>query len=77
MGYVSETEPLYEWMTALDFLTTMARLHGMTGRAVEREHVLTSVGSHVRHEVGKYSKGMRQRVQIAHALVHDPDLIPR
>ena len=79
VGYVSETEPLYEWMTALDFLTTMARLHGMTrDEAVERaEHVLDFVGlTDVRHkEVGKYSKGMRQRVKIAHALVHDPDLI--
>ena len=41
------------------------------------EHVLDFVGlTDVRHkEVGKYSKGMRQRVKIAHALVHDPDLI--
>ena len=79
VGYVSETEPLYEWMTGLDFLMTMARLHGMTrDEARERaEHVLEFVGlSDVRHkEVGKYSKGMRQRVKIAHALVHDPDLI--
>jgi ABC-2 type transport system ATP-binding protein len=79
VGYVSETEPLYEWMTALDFITTMARLHGMTrDEAKERaEHVLDFVGlTDVRHkEVGKYSKGMRQRVKIAHALVHDPDLI--
>ncbi len=79
VGYVSETEPLYEWMTGLDFVSTMARLHGMTREeATNRaEHVLDFVGlSDVRHkEVGKYSKGMRQRVKIAHALVHDPDLI--
>ena len=57
----------------------MARLHGMTrDEARDRaEHVLDFVGlTEVRHkEVGKYSKGMRQRVKIAHALVHDPDLI--
>ncbi|MBK69879.1 MAG: hypothetical protein CMB53_00550 [Euryarchaeota archaeon] len=79
VGYVSETEPLYEWMTGLDFVSTMARLHGMTREeAIDRaEHVLDFVGlSDVQHkEVGKYSKGMRQRVKIAHALVHDPDLI--
>ena len=79
VGYVSETEPLYEWMTGLDFVSIMARLHGMTREeATDRaEHVLDFVGlSDVRHkEVGKYSKGMRQRVKIAHALVHDPDLI--
>ena len=79
VGYVSESEKLYEWMTSLDFLTTLARLHGMTREeAKERSaHFLDFVGlADVMHkELGKYSKGMRQRVKIAHALVHDPDLI--
>ena len=79
IGYVSESEKLYEWMTALDFVTTLARLHGMTrAEASDRSaHVLDFVGlSDVMHkELGKFSKGMRQRVKIAHALVHDPDLI--
>ena len=30
VGYVSESERLYDWMTGLDFVTTLARLHGMT-----------------------------------------------
>jgi len=79
VGYVSESERLYDWMTGLDFVTTLARLHGMTREeATERSaHVLDFVGlADVMHkELGKYSKGMRQRVKIAHALVHDPDLI--
>ncbi|MBN17697.1 MAG: ABC transporter [Euryarchaeota archaeon] len=79
LGYVSESEKLYDWMTGLDFVTTFARLHGMTrDEAKERAlHVLSFVGlSDVANkEIGKYSKGMRQRVKIAHALVHDPDLI--
>jgi len=79
VGYVSETEKLYDWMTGHDFVSTLARLHGMTrDEASERAtHVLGFVGlDDVLHkEIGKYSKGMRQRVKIAHALVHDPDLI--
>jgi len=79
VGYVSESEKMYEWMTGLDFVTTLARLYGMTrDEAAERSaHVLDFVGlADVMHkELGKYSKGMRQRVKIAHALVHDPDLI--
>ncbi len=79
IGYVSESERLYDWMTAQDFVSTLARLHGMTRDEANKraEHVLRFVGLHdVRHkEIGKYSKGMRQRVKIAHALVHDPDLI--
>jgi len=79
VGYVSETEKLYDWMTGHDFVSTLARLHGMTREeaSARAEHVLGFVGlSDVQHkEIGKYSKGMRQRVKIAHALVHDPDLI--
>lgn len=79
IGYVSESERMYDWMTALDFVSTLARLHGMTREeSIDRaEHVLNFVGlSDVQNkEIGKYSKGMRQRVKIAHALVNDPDLI--
>ncbi|MBT3642048.1 MAG: ABC transporter ATP-binding protein [Euryarchaeota archaeon] len=79
IGYVSESERMYDWMTSLDFISTLARLHGMSrDEAIERsKHVLDFVGlEDVHHkEIGKYSKGMRQRVKIAHALVHDPDLI--
>jgi len=79
IGYVSESERMYDWMTSLDFISTLARLHGMSREeAVERsKHVLNFVGlEDVYHkEIGKYSKGMRQRVKIAHALVHNPDLI--
>ena len=79
VGYVAETEKLYDWMTGHDFVSTLARLHGMTREeASDRaSHVLEFVGlADVQNkEIGKYSKGMRQRVKIAHALVHDPDLI--
>ena len=79
VGYVSESERMYDWMTGLDFVTTLARLHGMTREeaTARAKHVLNFVGlSDVQNkELGKYSKGMRQRVKIAHALVHDPDLI--
>jgi len=79
IGYVSESERMYDWMTSLDFISTLARLHGMSREeAIKRsKHVLDFVGlEDVHHKkIGKYSKGMRQRVKIAHALVHDPDLI--
>ena len=68
IGYVSESERLYDWMTGQDFVSTLARLHGMTRNEAESraEHVLEFVGLYdVRHkEIGKYSKGMRQRVKI-------------
>jgi ABC-2 type transport system ATP-binding protein len=79
LGYVSESEQLYDWMTGLDFVATLARLYGYTRDEAKARalHVLEFVGLEdvVNKEIGKYSKGMRQRVKIAHAMVHDPDLI--
>ena len=79
VGFVPEHEKLYDWMTAFDFITTFARLHGMTRDEAETEakRVLSFVSlSDVMHKkIGQFSKGMRQRVKIAHALVNDPELI--
>ena len=79
VGYVPENESLHDWMTAFDFVTTFARLHGLTRdeAKLEAERVLEFVGlTDVMHKkIGRYSKGMRQRAKIAHALVNDPDLI--
>ncbi len=79
IGYVSESEKMYDWMTGLEFVSTMARLHGMTREEAvkESERVIEFVGMSdaMNKRIGKYSKGMRQRIKIAHALVNDPELI--
>ena len=79
LGYVSESEKLYDWMTGLEFVQTFARLYGLKRDEAEAKamHVLEFVGltDVANKRIGKYSKGMRQRVKIAHAMVNDPDLI--
>ena len=79
VGYVPENENMHDWMTAHEFVSTFARLHGLTRDEAkqEAERVLEFVGlTDVMHKkIGRYSKGMRQRAKIAHALVNDPDLI--
>ena len=79
VGFVPEHEKMHDWMTALEFVSTFARLHGMTRKEAEQEaiRVLDFVGlSDVANkEIGRFSKGMRQRTKIAHALVNDPELI--
>jgi len=79
VGFVPEHEKLHDWMTAFDFVTTFARLHGLTREEAEREakRVLkfVSLDDVMHKQIGQYSKGMRQRVKIAHALVNDPELI--
>ncbi len=79
VGFVPEAEKMYDWMTAHDFIATFARLNGLTRdeAKVEADRVLDFVGlSDVAHkQIGRFSKGMRQRTKIAHALVNDPELI--
>ena len=79
VGFVPEHEKLHDWMTAFDFIVTFARLHGLTREEAEAEakRVLEFVSlTDVMHKkIGQFSKGMRQRVKIAHALVNDPELI--
>ena len=79
VGFVPEHEKMHDWMTALDFVSTFARLHGMTRdeATAEATRVLEFVGlgEVANKEIGRFSKGMRQRTKIAHALVNDPDLI--
>ena len=79
VGFVPEHEKMHDWMTALDFVSTFARLHGMTRSEADTEakRVLNFVGlgDVMNKEIGRFSKGMRQRTKIAHALVNDPKLI--
>ena len=79
VGFVPEHEKMHDWMTALEFVSTFARLHGMTRSEAEQEarRVLDFVGLSdvINKEIGRFSKGMRQRTKIAHALVNDPELI--
>ena len=79
VGFVPEHEKLHDWMTAFDFVTTFARLHGLTREEAEKEATrvlkFVSLDEVMHKQIGQYSKGMRQRVKIAHALVNDPELI--
>ena len=79
IGYCPDADAFYEDMSGRGFVRTMARLHGFSGRklAGRVEAVLQQVGMADRADrpLGSYSKGMRQRIKLAQALVHDPDLL--
>jgi len=79
VGFCPETENLYPQLTGREFVTLLARLSGLSRRDARRraDETLDRVGARtfMRRRIGTYSKGMRQRVKIAQALVHDPELL--
>jgi ABC-2 type transport system ATP-binding protein len=79
IGYLPQFPVFYEWMTGLEFLSYTGKLAGLTGKeAKERSNELLELVGIVEaknRRVGKYSGGMKQRLGIAQALIHRPQLI--
>ncbi|MFT3707126.1 MAG: ATP-binding cassette domain-containing protein [Archangium sp.] len=79
IGYLPENNPLYEEMMVIDFLHFIAEVRQIdSGKraaaiksAVERCGLTQVIGK----DIGQLSKGFRQRVGLAQAIVHDPDLL--
>jgi ABC-2 type transport system ATP-binding protein len=79
VGYCPESPGLYEWMTAEQFVRVLLRVDGFDpseaarrGEAALREVDLLSIKD---RRLAGFSRGMRQRVKIAQALAHDPQLL--
>ena len=77
VGYLPENVPLYRDMTAIGYLKFIAEIRGLADRARRAEDVLARVGLSERanSQIRTLSKGMRQRVGLAQALIHEPDVL--
>ncbi len=77
VGYLPETVPLYSDMTAYEYLKFMADLRKLPDSAERAEEALEMVGLESRGEsyISSLSKGMRQRVGLAQALIHHPEVL--
>lgn len=79
VGYMPEREASFPGLSGLQSAVLAARLSGLPGRqARQRAHevlYLVGCGEERYRPVGGYSTGMKQRIKLAMALVHDPDLL--
>ncbi|GAB4138370.1 MAG: ABC transporter ATP-binding protein [Planctomycetota bacterium] len=79
LGYLPENGPLYPDMTAREMLAFLAQARGLTGaRFQERlDHVTKecALSDLLDRTIGKCSKGQKQRIGMAQALLHDPDVL--
>ncbi|GAA1358924.1 ABC transporter ATP-binding protein [Streptomyces beijiangensis] len=75
LGIVPEREGMYDFLTGREFVVANAELHGLDERAAQ--HALATVEMEYAQDrkIATYSKGMRQRVKMASALVHDPSVL--
>ncbi len=79
IGYLPESAPLYTDMPVVDFLKFAGSMHGLKGNRLQKQvkNVIdrTGLGSAVAKNIGELSKGYRQRVGLAQALIHEPDFL--
>ncbi|MCA9982058.1 MAG: ATP-binding cassette domain-containing protein, partial [Anaerolineales bacterium] len=77
LGYLPETVPLYPEMSVTAYLTFIGRLRRVPHLRERIQAVLTSVDLQSRADslIGNLSKGLRQRVGLAQALLHDPPVL--
>jgi ABC-2 type transport system ATP-binding protein len=79
IGFCPEQDAFYDRMTGLEWVTALVRLNGVSEseaaslarRSLEAVELIDAADK----KIGAYSKGMRQRVKMAQAIAHDPDLL--
>ncbi|HTW50079.1 MAG TPA: ABC transporter ATP-binding protein [Acidobacteriaceae bacterium] len=79
LGYIPEEAHLYTWMSAMEYLQLVGRLRGISERLIRQKSEallrLLDLESWRFSPMSVYSKGMRQRVLMAAALLHDPRIL--
>ncbi|GAB6142033.1 ATP-binding cassette domain-containing protein [Methylosoma difficile] len=79
IGYLPDTPPLYRELTTDEFLSYCARLHGLDSPAatlaVKQAKARCGLGEVGKRLIGNLSKGYQQRIGIAQAILHNPDII--
>jgi ABC-2 type transport system ATP-binding protein len=77
IGYVPEHDGFYEGMTGRQFIAALARIRGVRDCATAAQRAIewVSMTEAADRKIVTYSRGMRQRIKIAQAVVHEPELL--
>jgi ABC-2 type transport system ATP-binding protein len=77
VGVVPERDSVYAFLTGAEFVAATAKLHGLPdpAAAARRAISLLEMADFQDRKISTYSKGMRQRIKVAAALVHDPEVV--
>ncbi len=79
IGYLPENNPLYLDMGVIEYLKFIARIRQIPKKSlktkVDRAIEICGLGSYCHKDIGELSKGYRQRLGLAQALIHDPDVL--
>lgn len=75
IGIVPEREAMYDFLTGREFVVANAELQGLGGAEAQRALATVEMEYAQDRRISTYSKGMRQRVKMASALVHEPSVL--
>lgn len=79
IGYLPEQNPLYNDMFVYEYLKLVGEIRGMKGKTldsrIQEMSNLCGLAHMMRRQIGKLSKGFRQRVGLAQAMIHNPELL--
>lgn len=78
LGYLAEANPLYYDMYVREYLSFTAGVHQLgrtSGKRIEEMIAVTGLGREAHKKIGALSKGYKQRVGLAQAMIHDPEVL--